>query len=423
MTQKYDVVIVGAGGGGLTSATGLARVGKKVLLIEREQLGGECTISGCIPSKALLHHARRYREAITIAGQTETSETYRQNAFGYVRAKVTEILTEETTEHFATLGIKVVLGEAVFTGKHTLSIGDETYSFKRAIIATRLSGRILGAHLISPRAGEIIGTVTLAMQHDISLYRLRATIFAYPTYSLILKKAGDYFLARQLSTLKNDLVYTAKKVAPKIIIILIWLFGLYQLYVYQQTYGLTATELSLRLFTAISETTYAPLLYILAYAVRPITFFPGTVFTILSGIFFGLPGIVYTIIGANLSASFAYFIGRFFSRENRTALGSRWSALLRENPFLAILTLRLTFFPFDAVNYGAGLLRVPFLPYFLATIIGTLRGIATFVTIGASLDVETFIKDGLTVSAIDTKFIVLSVLIFLTSLGIVKLLK
>ena len=57
MTKNYDVVVVGAGSGGLTSAVGLARVGKKVLLVEREHLGGECTNSGCIPSKALLHYA------------------------------------------------------------------------------------------------------------------------------------------------------------------------------------------------------------------------------------------------------------------------------------------------------------------------------------------------------------------------------
>ena len=52
-TNRYDVVAIGAGSGGLTTAVGLRKVGKKVLLVEREHMGGECTNTGCIPSKAL----------------------------------------------------------------------------------------------------------------------------------------------------------------------------------------------------------------------------------------------------------------------------------------------------------------------------------------------------------------------------------
>lgn len=77
--------------------------------------------------------------------------------------------------------------------------------------------------------------------------------------------------------------------------------------------------------------------------------------------------------------------------------------------------------PFDVVNYGAGLLRVPFLPYLYGTFFGTLLGITTFVTIGASLSVEEFIKNGSGANAIDTRFIILSVIIFIFSIGIAKL--
>jgi len=41
MQQTYDVVVIGAGSGGLTAAVGFAKAGKQVLLIEREHLGGE----------------------------------------------------------------------------------------------------------------------------------------------------------------------------------------------------------------------------------------------------------------------------------------------------------------------------------------------------------------------------------------------
>lgn len=285
------------------------------------------------------------------------------------------------------------------------------------VVAKRLSGKILGAHIIGPRAGELIGTLTLAMENNISLYRLRSTIFAYPTYSLIIKKAGDYFLAQQFIDLKTDLFYATKKLAPKLIVAGLWIYGLVSLYVYQQSFGLTPSELSLKIFMAITSTPWAPLLYIVAYTIRPITFFPGTALTILSGVFFGLWGILYTIVGASLSAAVAYFVGSYFSQAiagYKKSL-SNWTDYLHKNPFMAILMMRLTFFPFDLVAYGAGLLKIPFTPFLLATMLGTLLGITTFVAIGASISVEEFAKNGITADAINLNFILISLAIFIAS--------
>jgi len=75
MDQQYDIVVIGAGSGGLTAAVGFAKVGKKVLLVEREHMGGECTNTGCIPSKALLHHAREFYSAQKLSGETSSNET------------------------------------------------------------------------------------------------------------------------------------------------------------------------------------------------------------------------------------------------------------------------------------------------------------------------------------------------------------
>src|SRR5437773_9795238 len=63
-----DLVVVGAGPGGYTAAFYAADLGKKVILVERDQrLGGVCLNRGCIPSKALLHAAH----AITSARESE----------------------------------------------------------------------------------------------------------------------------------------------------------------------------------------------------------------------------------------------------------------------------------------------------------------------------------------------------------------
>src|SRR3954464_4144488 len=58
--KKFDAVVIGAGPGGYVCAIRLAQLGKKVALIDRDNLGGTCLNWGCIPSKALIHAATLY---------------------------------------------------------------------------------------------------------------------------------------------------------------------------------------------------------------------------------------------------------------------------------------------------------------------------------------------------------------------------
>ena len=58
MSNHYDIVIIGAGGGGITSAFEAQRRGAKVALLEKHKIGGECTHSGCVPSKGLIDVAK-----------------------------------------------------------------------------------------------------------------------------------------------------------------------------------------------------------------------------------------------------------------------------------------------------------------------------------------------------------------------------
>ena len=63
----YDVIIIGGGPGGYIAAERLAHAGLKVLVAEKEALGGTCLNVGCIPSKALLHAAKVITEAEEMA--------------------------------------------------------------------------------------------------------------------------------------------------------------------------------------------------------------------------------------------------------------------------------------------------------------------------------------------------------------------
>ena len=75
MSEKYDLIIIGGGPGGLAAAEIVAAKTKRVLIIEKEGWGGTCTHRGCIPTKALLSCSKYYadlkklkRVGINIAG-------------------------------------------------------------------------------------------------------------------------------------------------------------------------------------------------------------------------------------------------------------------------------------------------------------------------------------------------------------------
>jgi pyruvate/2-oxoglutarate dehydrogenase complex dihydrolipoamide dehydrogenase (E3) component len=58
MSREHDLVIVGAGSGGLSAAAFAAQLGVRVALVEKDRVGGDCTGSGCVPSKNLLKTAK-----------------------------------------------------------------------------------------------------------------------------------------------------------------------------------------------------------------------------------------------------------------------------------------------------------------------------------------------------------------------------
>ena len=154
--------------------------------------------------------------------------------------------------------------------------------------------------------------------------------------------------------------------------------------------------------------------------------------TMLSGALFGLPlGILYTIIGENASANLAYWIGRFFGKgshlEDNSFVGP-WVKRLRDEPFISVLIMRFIYLPFDLTNYVSGILQVKWRAYFLATLLGILPGLTTFVGFGASLK-PTFENatsgDSLTLDSLEADWTVLifSIVIFVSSLFLAKYFK
>lgn len=185
---------------------------------------------------------------------------------------------------------------------------------------------------------------------------------------------------------------------------------------------------ALRDIVGLLQTPLGPLLYILIYTLRPLAFFSAVVLTLLAGsIWGGLLGVIYVVIGSNLSATLAYVVGRVFGQgiidETRTdGTIARYTGRLRRNSFETVLVMRFIFLPYDLVNYLCGFLKIDYKAFILATIIGSIPGTITFVLAGASVPAESVVM-----GAFSPEFnpwtLAAAAALFVVSLGLSRLLK
>ena len=134
---------------------------------------------------------------------------------------------------------------------------------------------------------------------------------------------------------------------------------------------------------------FAPVIYILMFAVVPLTLFPDSILAIGGGLIFGLfKGYLYTLIGALIGASLSFYIsrklGRSFLKKFTKDKLDYIEDMINSKGFFVILLLRLIpLFPFDVISYAAGLTSIKYRDFLFATIIGTIPGILVFTNIGA----------------------------------------
>ncbi|BDB02451.1 TVP38/TMEM64 family protein [Clostridium botulinum] len=132
----------------------------------------------------------------------------------------------------------------------------------------------------------------------------------------------------------------------------------------------------------------APIIYIILFTLVPLTLFPDFILAIAGGMAFGIAeGSVYTIIGAVCGASLSFYIARFLGRTVVEKLirgkGKWFEDGVEKNGFLVVFILRLIpLVPFDIISYGAGLSKIKFKDFVLATIVGIIPGILVFINLG-----------------------------------------
>jgi NADPH-dependent 2,4-dienoyl-CoA reductase/sulfur reductase-like enzyme len=128
---EYDLIVIGGGAAGLTSSGIGASIGAKTLMIEAHRLGGDCTWTGCIPSKALLHlSTRAEKRADTLVGPFERMREIREEVYH----------DADRPEIYEKMGIELAFGKASFIDKHTLRIvsdsGERIVTGRKILIAS-----------------------------------------------------------------------------------------------------------------------------------------------------------------------------------------------------------------------------------------------------------------------------------------------
>ena len=144
--NDYDIVVIGAGAGGLVTAKQAGRRGFNSAMISEHLAGGDCLNVGCVPSKALLHCAKVAREAqsavaegILVSGDGGAAPALAVD-FGAVMSRMRRLRAKiaPADAHTATVGAgaDVYQGRGVFTGPTTVEVNGKTLRFKKACIAT-----------------------------------------------------------------------------------------------------------------------------------------------------------------------------------------------------------------------------------------------------------------------------------------------
>ncbi|NBC03957.1 MAG: FAD-dependent oxidoreductase, partial [Bacteroidetes bacterium] len=126
MKMMYDAAVIGGGAAGLTAAGISANFGAKTIMIEQDRLGGDCTWTGCVPSKTLIKAAsvlHSANEASKFGLKFDVDSVDTAKVMKHVDQVRREIYEEaDKPEIFKEMGIDVEFGEASFVDTNTLTI-------------------------------------------------------------------------------------------------------------------------------------------------------------------------------------------------------------------------------------------------------------------------------------------------------------
>ena len=136
---KTDLLVIGAGSGGLSVAAGAVQMGARVVLLEGGRMGGDCLNYGCVPSKALLaaaHAAHTHTRAARFGLTATAPEVDFAAVKDHVAGVVAQIAPHDSEERFAGLGVRVIREYGRFVSGNEVEAGNYRITARRIVIAT-----------------------------------------------------------------------------------------------------------------------------------------------------------------------------------------------------------------------------------------------------------------------------------------------
>ena len=133
-----DLVVIGAGSGGLVTSYIAAAVRAKVTLIEKAEMGGDCLNRGCVPSKALIRSAK-FLSHVSRAEEFGFKSASAEFDFAEVMERVQRVIKDiephDSIERYTDLGVDCVIGEGKITSPYTVEVNGRTITTRNIVIA------------------------------------------------------------------------------------------------------------------------------------------------------------------------------------------------------------------------------------------------------------------------------------------------
>ncbi len=138
-TFDRDIVVLGAGSGGLVSAYIGTAVKAKVSLIEKHRMGGDCLNTGCVPSKALIRTGKllnNIRNSEKYGVSSANGELDFAKTMDRVHEVIAKIEPHDSPDRYRGLGVDVIQGEGKITSPWTVEVNGRTLTTRNIIVAT-----------------------------------------------------------------------------------------------------------------------------------------------------------------------------------------------------------------------------------------------------------------------------------------------
>jgi pyruvate/2-oxoglutarate dehydrogenase complex dihydrolipoamide dehydrogenase (E3) component len=137
--DRWELLVLGGGTAGIVAAKTAARLGARVLLVERDRTGGDCLWTGCVPSKALLaaaESAAGARRAQRFGVDVDGIHVDFARVMQHVHEAIRQIAPADSVEALEAAGVTVRTGHGRFVGEGLLDLDGETVAFSQAVVAT-----------------------------------------------------------------------------------------------------------------------------------------------------------------------------------------------------------------------------------------------------------------------------------------------